>query len=352
MPVKNSSRTGSKIGSVGASNSIARVGDRLSKSKAGSSSTFKKKVSDVVEKPVESQKTSVLNIQPNLKQGIDLGASSNSPSKFGGKNIGGTKALEEISNKKPGYGQDIRRIKEAYPNSHYKTDTQNRDYRNSIPRGYRDYMEKTMSQPPTSYRPTRNPSIPKPSPRFGLYPQNVSGQIVGDINSTFAADFQNRIKQKAIDLAGGVDKWNQLSPEEQRQFRLEAGSKVTPYLPLLIEALNEGKKAFDRLWDKMQGGHPKPFNPRLTGLGQGLKPLVDALKPRSPLDGWENPYHGKTPQQALDEWEGRHPEQDPHYLPPTDPEYKPIANGIPIAPPTPNKPPDHMGCLAKFSGSQ
>ena len=281
------------------------------------------------------------------------------PSRFGGRIVGGTATLEALLERKPGYGQDIRRIKEAYnvreayPDSDYQTDTEKRDYRNSIPRGYRDYLEKTMSQPPnklpqTTKRSGGGPGRFSPSGR-GVPISNASGQIIGDINGTFAQDFQRRIGLKAIEMAGGQDKWNQLSEEQQRKLRLDALDKVTPYLDTLKDLWErgndlwgKGSKAFGRTFDDIFGKNkPNPLLPKTGGLGQGLKPLVDALKRRSPLDDWENPYKGKTPDQAEEEFFRRNPWTRPGYVPPLDPNYQPIEKGIPAAaPPSPDKPPD------------
>ena len=308
--------------------------------------------------------------------------------RFGGKIVGGTKTLEALLERKPGYGQDIKRIKEAYnvretyPDSDYKADTQKRDYRNSIPRGYRDYMEKTMSQTPNDLSQISKPFYrPKP-----LTTNQISNRLVGGVGGATqiigqgfqykqAFDEQNKylkhrdyLKNKyGLTDSELLEIQNKYTPKLNYKGWLDgaqhASSELNPegydmYGPLGLEdAVKAYKKgmspqAFRKMWGDDFGDPKAPVGPWAPskpwgnegmlpkgGLGQGLKPLVDALKRRSPLDDWENPYKGKTPDQAEEEFFRRNPWTRPGYVPPLDPNYKPIEDAIPAAPPTPDKPP-------------
>lgn len=223
-----------------------------------------------------------------------------------------------------------------------------------IKKEFNERFRKSISQPPNKLPQPR--AMPSNSKRRGLGVGNAGGQIVGDINSTFAADYHERIGLRAIELAGGLDKWNKLTPEQQRQLRLEARDQVTPYLDTLRDAWRQGKPAFDRLWNKIKGERQNPMMPK-GGLGGGLKPFQKGLegiaptKPH-PFENWDgSPWRGMTPDEierdVVDRFEpwrkpgyypGKEDGQPPNYDP-RDPAWKPLGvlpGDAPIPSPIPS----------------
>lgn len=183
---------------------------------------------------------------------------------------------------------------------------------------------------------------------------SATGQIIGDMQSNWANSYWNRVQQRAIDLAGGVDRYNQLPKSEQNRLQGEATQALTPLGPY-VPGLGD------------RAGAPIGRN---GGLGTGAAGVGGAagqlggsanpnwFSPSDPNQPWNapyNPYNAIDPETGLP-WIDRdkmpampsYPRpmapifQNPDGTPmPMTPDGRPIGpDGVPLWPPgDPNVPP-------------